>query len=245
MASPKLTARSLIAPLMALLFAAPAHCADDNWQFAFSVYGWLPNINIEDSNGRMSGMSRSDIVENLDPSFLSSVIAGRGRFYIGVDMIYLALSSKSDDVITTGLSLRKTEISSVLMNPFIGYRVYDGERHYINMDVGARYFWQDLDLTFRTPVGNPSGSVSESVWDAVVGLNGRLALTDKWYFRYFGTIGTGQSDLVWSYAGTLGYEFQRFDAEAGWREMHYEFDSDSDFKRIDFPGPYVGLTLRF
>jgi len=79
----------------------------------------------------------------------------------------------------------------------------------------------------------------------MIGVNGRYALTDEWFFRYFGTVGTGQSDLVWSYAGTVGYQLERFDAEAGWREMHYEFDSDSDIERIDFPGPYVGVTFKF
>lgn len=233
-----------------LLLSSPVPAAEDEgWNFDVAVYGWLPNINIKDSSGSKSGLSRQDILDNLDPSVLGYVIASRGRFHAGLDLIYLNLSNKGNDELFPGFSLRETEITSILMNPFIGYEVYGGDRHSINVAVGARYFKLELDLDFQTgaplPPGQSSTLGSDSVWDAMIGLNGRYELSDKWYLRYFGTVGGGQSDLVWSYAGTVGYQFQRFDVERGWRDMHYEFDSDSDFQRIDFPGPYIGATFSF
>jgi len=233
-----------------LLFSTPVFAQDEEgWQFAAGIYGWLPNINIKESSGKKVGLSRQDILDNLDPSFLGSFTVGRGRYYAGLDFIYLNLSEKDNDEVIPGTTLRKTEITSYLINPVLGYRVYDGARHKINVEVGARYFKQELDLSFRfdapLPPGSDKLSASDDVWDAMVGLNGRYELSNKWFSRYFLEAGTGDSDLVWGYAATAGYQFSGFDLEAGWRDLHYEFDSDSDFKRIDFPGPYLGANFYF
>ena len=44
-----------------------------------------------------------------------------------------------------------------------------------------------------------SSRVTESFWDGIIGVKGRLSFGDdrKWFVPYYLEVGTGQSDLTW------------------------------------------------
>jgi hypothetical protein len=95
----------------------------------------------------------------------------------------------------------------------------------------------------------PSGKaeVSDSYWDAIVGLKGRLLLgaERRWFVPYYVDVGTGQTDLTWQVNAGIGYRFDWGALTATWRYLDYDFGSSSKLQDISFNGPVIGLSFRF
>jgi len=109
----------------------------------------------------------------------------------------------------------------------------------------------DADLDFNISAVGPFGpwrekvSNSGHVWDGIVGLRGRTALSDKWYLTYHADIGAGDSDLTWQALVGLNYRFSKVDAAFRYRYLKWEFDDNDTFDDLDLSGPYAGARFSF
>jgi hypothetical protein len=117
----------------------------------------------------------------------------------------------------------------------------------LNMD-------QSLDWSFSGNIGalglpGRSGrvDVSETNWDAIVGLKGVATLSEdrRWVLPYYVDVGTGQSKLTWQAFGGIGYSFGWGTTTLAWRYLKYEFDSGAPIEDISLNGPFVGVTFQW
>ena len=114
---------------------------------------------------------------------------------------------------------------------------------------GARFL--SLDIGIKTDTDSVSGSStakssdSGSVWDGVVGVNGRVKLSKNWILQGYGDVGSGQSDLTWqAYVGAV-YQFKHVEALLGYRYLKWNLNETAGLDNLTLKGPMVGLTYRF
>jgi hypothetical protein len=109
-----------------------------------------------------------------------------------------------------------------------------------------------LDWNYSGPNGvlASSGSVSQSVnlWDAIVGVRGRVKLSDDgaWFLPYEADIGAGNaSNWTWqAYAG-VGYRFGWGDLTLAFRNLSYSQNGDRHLQDLSLTGPLLGVTFHW
>jgi hypothetical protein len=99
--------------------------------------------------------------------------------------------------------------------------------------------------------GLPKFDDSKTWADPLVGLGGRLQLTDRWEAFAEGDVGgfgVG-SDLTWSWTAGIGYGFELFGrptfVRAGYRMLYQDYKDGGFEWDVTYHGPVVGLTTRF
>jgi len=242
---------SAVAGLLLAASAAPALAADnssDEWKFNADIYLYATPLSVELPNGIKDEKSFSDLLKNLNMTFMGRLGAQRGKWSLSTDLIYLDASDKIEQQLLPALELREIGLKSWIVSPKVGYEIYRNEKFSASLDVGMRYLWVKVPLQFRTSAPLPEDrfteSGSDSHYDAVVGMTGNYQINDKWYAAGGFDVGTGDSDYVWQAAALFGYRFERLDVVAGYRYMYWELDADS-LKSLELKGPIAGISWKF
>ena len=239
--------------LMFLLFVASGFVgravAQETWEFDAAIYAWVPNIDVELPTGQKSKITRNDILENLDFTFMGRFFARRNNWSVGTDFLYFDLSHKGDDPIGRFLELREIELQSYLITPSVGYRVLESENGWTETFAGVRFLSLETSLEIRTvdplPPESNKDSETDQRWDGILGVRGVYNLGERWFIPYSADVGTGESDYVYSLFGGIGYRFGGVDAVAGWRYMDYDFGDNWVLKTMTINGPLVGVAFSF
>jgi hypothetical protein len=263
--------------MLLTIVALPAMAAEkatdeEGWHFTAAPYMWAASLGMTTASGSDVEMEFSDIIENLDLTFMGVFGAHKGKWSVNADVMFLNMSK--DDIsfnaaIPVGPLGRSTayfgvdadvEMTSWILTPAVSYRVIQNEK--VRMDVvgGARYLYLKSDAKLSITgeldaqllkngivrTGEVSDRLIESddMWDGIVGIRGAVKLDGKWYIPYYGDIGAGDTDLTWQIYGGVGYRYSRFDVVAGYRYMAWEFD-DAAFDSLDVSGPFVGALFSF
>jgi hypothetical protein len=214
-----------------------------------------------------------DILNALDMAFMITVDARKGRWSIATDYIYLSLSGdqsrvKSIDfnpgpgsinITNTAANLGvNVKIEGSVWTLFGGYALVQEPRATLDLIGGFRYFdleatadWQ-LSATVTGPPGAATfartGSITQSasLWDAIVGVRGRLKVGDgNWFVPYHLDAGGGDSKLTWQGVVGLGYTYKWGDIGLVYRYLSYEQGGNKLVEKLSFGGPALGATFRF
>jgi hypothetical protein len=209
----------------------------------------------------------------LDMAFMLTAEARKGRWLMTTDVIYLDLSSDSstvqsidfnagsgpvniaNTVLDTGT---QTNIKGTVWTLVGGYAAVQDPRATLDVIGGFRYFdlkattnWQ-LSATVSGPGGAQTfartGSVTKSgeLWDAIVGVRGRVMLGGgNWYVPYYLDAGAGSSALTWQGMTGIGYSFRWGDALLAYRHLFYDQKGDKLLQDFSFSGPALGVSFRF
>ncbi len=254
--TPLLVAFAAIQPLQAadLATEAPptgpiAFEKTHGWKFTADVYAWLPELNTTTAGGDDLDLPLWQILQNLNFTAMAGVGAQNGRFSGFSDFIYMNLQGTR--TATANIINRPLEYGvGVAMQGFInttgaGYSFVQDERNDISAFAGFRYLWLQSDLSFN--IGALGGQVDAQghVFDGIVGLRGESSLTDRIFVKYYGDVGTGQSDFTWQALGGLGYRFDRFDAVVGYRYLDWNFDNKARLDDLTVHGPFAGVRVKF
>lgn len=265
---------TLAAPLLALAlagtapFAAQAQGMGSGWQFEAAVYGWFPGIKSDvsfpDGQGSSIDLSSGDVIDALKFAFMGSLQVRNGGWGLFTDLVYADLggsTSGSRDFsigggqrppvgLTANLDL---DVKSWIWTIAGTYQLKNDDAASMDLLFGARM----LDMTNRLnwslngSGGNlaRSGSteVSDTNWDAIVGLKGRayLGADRKWFVPYYADVGAGESRLTWQINAGIGYQFDWGALVASWRYLDYDFKSSSHVQNMSFSGPLVGVVFKF
>ena len=224
----------------------------DQWQFVIEPYLWMAGINGSTTSGTDFSVDFNDLLSNLKFSYMGIAGVKKGKWSLLVDTIYMDVKGTKDGSISefnrTINTHTEVQMKSWIVTPVIGYNVIDCQRGKLDIVAGARYFWTQVDVdvsTSRARARDPQVSVSDDVWDGIVGLKSEIALYEKLYMPLYLDIGTGNSDFTWQAAGGLGYRFGLCDVVAGYRYLSWDFKDSSPLKDINLSGPYVGLKFIF
>lgn len=210
----------------------------------------------------------NNYLENLQGVFMISGEARRERWSIAADLIYLDFADQASSVkaVDFGGSIVGTNLNASTSSSLKGwqwtlvggYAAVQTPRATLDVLGGVRYLgieastsWQ-LTATVTGPGGGQvfpaSGSISErsDLWDAIVGVRGRVRLGEgSWFMPYYLDVGTGSSNLTWQ--GLLGitYAFTWGDALLAYRQLFYDQAGNKLLQDFRFSGPALGVTFRF
>jgi hypothetical protein len=225
--------------------------------------GASPNVSV-DSDALLAA---------LDMAFMINAEARKGRWLIATDVIYLDLSSdnsavKSIDfnpgsgpvnISNTALDTgTKTNLKGTLWTLVGGYAAVQDPRATLDIIGGFRYFdlkattdWQ-LSATVSGPGGTQTfartGSVTKSgeLWDAIVGVKGRVKLGEgNWFMPYYLDVGAGDSTLTWQGVLGAGYAFKWGEVLLAYRYLSYEQGGNKLIENLSFGGLGLGVNFRF
>jgi hypothetical protein len=256
--------------------AAQGQQTPDRWTFAVTPYLWLPNINgtlkysvPPGGNGTPEVTTGpNNYLQNLSALLMLAGEARRGKWSIVSDLIYLDFDGQKSSVraVNFGGSIVGTSLNASTKSSFDGlqwmlaggYSAMQTRRLTLDVLGGVRYLgirarsdWQ-LTATVTGPGGSQtfpaSGSVSEraDLWDAIVGVRGRVRLGDaKWFVPYYLDLGTGSSSITWQGLLGIAYAFKWGDATLGYRYLYYDQGDDKLVQNFRFNGPSLGASFRF
>ena len=249
----------------ALPVTASAASDSDRWEYDATIYLWGAGIDATTQTGGDIDMSFSDILKDLDMTFMGGFGAHKGKWSLLADAIYMDLSQSDSGketipVLDGAITITKTVDTDVGMKAWIttfgaGYNVVDNERATLDIVGGARYFYLDLDIKLDLRLKGSEGllntsrkekvSESDHVWDGIVGVKGRINLDKNWYLPYYADVGTGGSQSTWQALAGVGYQFKWGDVLLAYRYLDYNFDSDFILDDMNISGPALGARFRF
>lgn len=145
----------------------------DPWEITLTPYGWLAGI---DGEMGMKGYTAEtsvpfeDILKNLDFVAAATLEVRKGRWGGWIDGMYLKVSTDAE---TPGPLLNSlgVGVEQVLAEAALFYRIWQGDRSYLDVYAGARYMWLSGELSFDVSdsgIEQVSRQISDEVFDQVV-----------------------------------------------------------------------------
>ncbi|MCC7486621.1 MAG: hypothetical protein IT529_16745 [Burkholderiales bacterium] len=225
--------------------------------------GASPNVSVD----------ADTLIGSLDFAMMLSGEARKGRWSVLADAIYLDLSGdtshvKSVDfnpgpgpvnVVNTSLNLgTQTDFKGTIFSLAGGYAAVEDSSATLDVIGGIRYIdleatttWQ-LTANVTGPAGTTPltrfGSVTKSdrLWDAIVGVKGRVKLGGaNWFAPYHLDVGGGDSKLTWQGMAGVGYAWKWGEVLLAYRYLYYEPGKNRVIEDIAFGGLGLGVNFRF
>ena len=250
---------------------AIADTPSDDWQWAATVYLWLPSLGGEtafppDNSGPSVGITAEQILDSLNFAFMGAFEGRKGPWSLATDVIYLDLGAARKG--TRDFSLGRFEIpadvdanlrlevTGWLWTAAGGYALVQHENASLSVIAGARMLDLEETLDWKLngdisslPIVDRAGSsqAGTTQWDAIVGLKGRATFgaQRQWYVPYYLDVGAGESDLTWQGMVGVGYSFESVDVVGVWRYLDYDLGNATPIRTLNLSGPTVGVTYRF
>ncbi len=227
-----------------------------SWQYMGEIYLWGSSIQAETAIGTDIDISFNDLIHNLDMAFMGTFAAKKDKWTLLADIIYFDVTFEDEGShtlpigpgIVIGNEL-EVGLKSWIVQPIVGYNVYENSKTSLDITAGARYIWINVDTQLKTtgPLKSRKVKASDSgdVWDGIVGLRGKLDLSEKWFATAYADVGTGQSDYTWQAMASVGYKFKKVDAMFGYRHLKWKFDDNTPLDDLVVDGPYAGVRFSF
>ena len=235
-----------------------------------SVYGWFPDIagrtRFGPGGGSALEVDVGTILDNLEFTFQGTLDLMQDRYGLLLDLVYLNTGqsrSRAGGGTIGGTQIPMDAVLNVELDAkstiwtIAGYhRAVESPAHTLDVLVGARYLdaeqasnWTVTGNVGPIPAPGRTGRATASIglWDAIVGLRGRIGLGagGAWFVPYHVDLGAGESQLTWQAMLGIGYAFRGGEAVAGWRYLSYEMKSGSPIADLTVSGPLVGATFRW
>jgi hypothetical protein len=223
----------------------------DEWQFLFSPYFWMAGL-----HGTTGGPNRTvqvdesfgDIFESLKFAFMGVFEAHKNKWAIQTDVEYVSLE---DENATPGplFSSATAKIKTFVFTPEVGYKIYSDpdKGSFVQVLGGTRIWHISADLNFNAGL-LPAVQIKNSrSWvDGVVGMRGKAALSEKFFFMGRFDVGGGGSKFTYQLFGGLGYNLNKKVAlVGGYRVLDVNYDKNNFLYDTNQRGPIMGVGFRF
>ena len=238
----------------------PAPLVLPTWRFDLTFYGWIASM-AGDAGARQSPTAPfhagfGELLDHLRGGLSGDAIVRYDHFIGGVDFIWCDLGTHvniqapSSPLVGAGADL---ELDAAIVSAFGGVRLPIGSP---DLDlygiVGARYFYDALSITLRSPASGfeRDTSASKSWVDPIVGLYGHYRINDRWFVNGAGDIGGLDKSATGQALAAVGYDWTKsFATTLGYRVL-YAYDkqnaSNGSFRMQEWVyGPYVALRFSF
>ena len=231
--------------------ATPQTTAPDEWQFQVSPYFWLASLHGTAGVGNLTTQvdeSFSDVFHSLDFALMGFFEARKGRLVILTDLEYVAVS---DDKATPGplFSDVNAKFKQFIFDPEVGYRVFENpaKGQFIDVLGGIRVWHVSTELDFGAGILPATQVEGSRNWvDAVVGLRGKMALSEKLFVTGKFDLGGGGSKFTWQFFGGGGYNVNpKVALIFGYRVLDVNYDKNNFLYDLNQRGPIMGLGFKF
>lgn len=223
------------------LAAAQTGASGDEWIFRGELYGWMPSINPQLTNGDKVTIDFDEILDSLQGTFMGFLKAEYGNWTLATDLIYLDIEDRK----RISNSSVDVELKNWIFGLAAAYEIAETPCSTFEVLGGARYLSIETDLQVVAGPFSLSTSETNDVWDAFVGISGHVDLSEKWYLNYYADVGAGESDFTWQALTSVSYRMKKFDLAFGYRYLDWEFDKFGPVDNLHVNGPYLGLKFSF
>jgi hypothetical protein len=193
------------------------------------------------------GGGSTDWLTVINGAFMAKGDVRYGRFGLYGDFIYANLGNSVSGPL--GFVDADWGFKAIIATGAASFQFVDTPSTELEVLAGVRYWGLDVDLSLDPPAGGgPSASASRDLFNPVVGLRGRQALSKRFYLEGTGLIGgvTDDINFMWDVYGGLGFNFtDRFSASLGYRGMGIDYETGGVVLDLISQGPVAGLTFRF
>ncbi|WP_193142420.1 MULTISPECIES: outer membrane protein [unclassified Meridianimarinicoccus] len=234
------------------LALAPACAGAQDWNYAASIYGWLPGLggSVDTAYGKVDlESSGGDILDNLKGAFMGTFEARNDRWGFVLDGVYANLGKKEDAPAGTAFDTVEVNTKVTAVSGYALYRAYDAPNADFDVGIGFRSFGVELETDFNA--SGSSGSQSnkaDSNWTVpLVVARLRVPFGNDWYGRVVADVGGLSSDTsTWQALASVGYQFnESWSAEVGYRYMDIQKKIGGSQADLGLGGFLIGGTYRF
>ncbi|HSE23316.1 MAG TPA: hypothetical protein VLB68_16735 [Pyrinomonadaceae bacterium] len=231
--------------------SGPQTVDPDKWQFQFSPYFWLAGLHGTGGIGNRTAQvdeSFSDIFDSLNFAFMGTFEARKGKFISLTDLEYVSVS---DEKATPGplFSTVDAGFKTFIFDQEVGYRLLENSGKGASLDVlgGARVWRVKTDLEFGAGILPATRIEGSRSWvDAVGGLRGKMALSEKLFLTGKFDLGGGGSQFTWQVFGGGGYDINpKIALIFGYRVLDVDYDKNNFIFDMNQRGPILGIGFRF
>ena len=227
----------------------PLQPADDGWELTATINGWLPGITGTSASGIPIDVGLDDIIRDLNMVFMGSFHASKGRWGLGMDLVYLDLETTGSRSLGPASLSADITLKSWIVTPVVSYCVLEREWGQFKLLAGARYLYlkENTDLQVTTPKCSKQTRVTlkGDEWAAIVGFKGFVNLSERWYMPYYFDIGAGQPDLTLQAFAGVAYRFNGWDMSFGYRYLKWDLADSSALSDLEVKGPMIGARFDF
>jgi len=222
----------------------------DKWQFQFSPYFWLAGLHGVGGVGNRTTRvdeSFSDVFDALNFAFMGTFEARKGKFISLTDLEYVSVS---DDKATPGPLFSSVDagFKTFIFDQEVGYRVLDNSEG-ATLDVlgGARVWRVKTDFEFGAGILPATRIEASRSWvDAVGGLRGKMALSEKLFLTGKFDLGGGGSKFTWQVFAGGGYNINpKIALIFGYRVLDVDYDKNNFIYDMNQRGPILGVGFKF
>jgi hypothetical protein len=229
----------------------PQSVDQDKWQFQFSPYFWLAGLHGTGGVGnRTTAVDESfrDVFDALNFAFMGTFEARKGKFISLTDLEYVSVS---DEKATPGplFSTVDAGFKTFIFDQEVGYRLLENPEKGASLDVlgGARVWHVSTDFEFGAGILPATRIQASRNWvDAVGGLRGKMALSQKMFLTGKFDLGGGGSKFTWQVFGGAGYNLNpRIALIFGYRVLDVDYDKNNFVYDMNQRGPILGVGFKF
>lgn len=226
---------------------------ESGWTFAVAPYFWMAGI--EGTIAQFGAppvdvdASFADVIENFDIGAMAVAEARNGRFGIAFDFQYIKLSADGDTPF--GVLADRIEVTSETLTALVAgeYRVVETGTASVDLMAGARIWSVDTDIDPQGGPGDPLFFSDGDSWiDPIVGVRGRMDMTERFYATGWGMVGGfgAGSDITWDVMAAIGYEVtDRVAIIGGYRALGVDYSNDDFLFDVVQHGPILGARIAF
>jgi len=231
--------------------AVPQTVDQDKWQFQFSPYFWLASLHGTGGvRNRTTGVDESfrDVFDALNFALMGTFEARKKKFISLTDLEYVSVS---DEKATPGplFSTVDAGFKTFIFDQEVGYRLLENPAKGASLDVlgGARVWHVSTDFEFGAGILPATRIQASRNWvDAVGGLRGKMALSQKIFLTGKFDLGGGGSQFTWQVFAGGGYNLNpKIALIFGYRVLDVDYDKNNFIYDMNQRGPIVGLGFRF
>jgi opacity protein-like surface antigen len=231
--------------------SVPQTVDQDKWQFQFSPYFWLAGLHGTGGvRNRTTGVDESfrDVFDALNFALMGTFEARKGKFISLTDLEYVSVS---DEKATPGplFSTVDAGFKTFIFDQEVGYRLLENPEKGASLDVlgGARVWHVSTDFEFGAGILPATRIQASRNWvDAVGGLRGNMALSQKLFLTGKLDLGGGGSKFTWQVFGGGGYNLNpKIALILGYRVLDVDYDKNNFVYDMNQRGPILGVGFKF
>lgn len=227
----------------------------NDWRFSITPYLWLTNFNggvyYGDKEIASASISAGNILSNFNYGGMVELEAHKGDFGVAVDLIYADLSGAKSKPIGPLASVgASTTVTQGIYTVVATYTVANSSQLYTDAVLGARMVTVSSSTSFNVNGNSPLGlsvSTSKTLTDPVIGLKGRIRISDTdWFIPFYVDVGGGGSTQFTTQAFLgVGYSLSWGDVIVGAKNLYYSQKNEGITSNMDTFGAALGVSFKF
>ena len=199
----------LVGVILSLVSTSAWAQESDSWDWKVAPYLWTVGISGDIAIGPIVDevdMSFGDILSDFELGGSIFAEVGKDKHSVHLDYTYIRLRPDPSELpappFPPGSELA-TKLTVNILETAYNYR-FNGTDDGPSLVLGARL----MDIAIRMSPGDlPTLAAGPNWWDYFVGVKTHNAISPKWDFDFYGTVGTGGSDLPWTVQAMFGRKF--------------------------------------